>query len=109
MEFEDNFITIYDDNGDVVQKPEIVWNYPSGVEAFGHKEIIGEPMQPGDIIKLASDKKQLLKALELFYKLLWSISEHPSDKKIFSSAEMILLKSHLQDTRELIAKARGEQ
>ena len=60
----DHCIIVRDDNGNVIQNPTIEWHYPSGVGAWGREEIAAEPMDPEDIIWLATQRKELLEALE---------------------------------------------
>ena len=63
-EYKGHCIIIRDDNGNVIQNPTIEWHYPSGVSAWGRDEITAEPMNPEDIIWLATQRKELLEALE---------------------------------------------
>ena len=88
-EYKDHCIIIRDSDGNVIQNPTIEWHYPSGVGAWGREEIVAEPMDPEDIIWLATQRKEMLEVLEMAVSNVMS--------PWYAKAEAI------------IAKARGEQ
>ena len=99
-EYKGHCIIIRDDNGNVIKNPTIEWHYPSGVGAWGRDEIIAEPMNPEDIIWLATQRKELLAALEDLLELYTDAVD--TENCLYPGDD-------IAEARAAIAKARGEQ
>ena len=113
-EYKGHCIIIRDDKGNVIQNPTIEWHYPSGVGAWGRDEIISEPMNPGDIIWLATQRKELLEALEDVTNDLEAYvdAQYLKDGKVYHPAMQSRYDRDIEpvlNARSAIAKARGEQ
>ena len=98
-EYKDHCIIIRDSDGNVIQNPTIEWHYPSGVGAWGREEIVAEPMDPEDIIWLATQRKELLDALDDML-VERTLEGYPP------STHMALA---IDRAKAALAKARGEQ